>query len=70
MFTMRSDHLRPIDKQDAEYYQARAEQELELAQRATHPEAARAHSLIASHYLDLVHSSPFAPDRPAAPLWR
>lgn len=55
-------------EQDIDYYQARAEQELEMAQRATHSQAVRAHALIAGHYLDLVHSSPFAPAKPAAEI--
>lgn len=56
-------------EQDIDYYQARAEQELEMAQCATHSQAARAHSLIAGHYLDLIHSSPFAPIKPIAEIW-
>jgi hypothetical protein len=34
------------------YFYERAETELELAQRATHPLAVRAHYIIANHYLD------------------
>jgi hypothetical protein len=37
---------------DDEYFYGRAETELELAQRATHPLAVRAHYIIANHYLD------------------
>lgn len=37
---------------DSNYYYERAETELELAQRATHPLAVRAHYIIANHYLD------------------
>ncbi|EZP51194.1 MULTISPECIES: hypothetical protein [Sphingomonas] len=39
-------------RDDTNYFYARAETELELAQRATHPEAVRAHYIIANHYLD------------------
>ena len=38
------------------YFQARAEEEIEAAQSATHPEAVRAHYLLAGYYLDLVHN--------------
>lgn len=53
---------------DAEYYQARAEQELEFAQRSTNEAGARAHYLIAGYYLDRVYSGPNAPEKPA-PAW-
>lgn len=39
-------------RDDETYFYERAETELELAQRATHPEAVRAHYIIANHYLD------------------
>jgi hypothetical protein len=39
-------------RDDTTYFYARAETELELAQRATHPQAVRAHYIIANHYLD------------------
>lgn len=39
------------------YYYERAETELELAQRATHPSAVRAHYIIANHYLDRCYGS-------------
>ena len=55
---------------DLEYYQARAEQELEWAQRATHAAAASAHFIIAGHYLDQVHNSAFAPPKPVPQLWQ
>lgn len=42
---------------DAFYYEARAEEELELAQAADHPEAVRSHYLLAGIYLDRVHGS-------------
>ena len=40
---------------DENYYQLRAEQEIELAQRAEHSEAVQAHYQLASAYLDLIH---------------
>ena len=40
--------------EDVLYYRQRAERELEMARRANHPNAARAHSLLAGYYLDLV----------------
>lgn len=39
-------------RDDEIYFYERAETELELAQRATHPLAVRAHYIIANHYLD------------------
>ncbi|GAA0656955.1 hypothetical protein FHT00_002349 [Sphingomonas insulae] len=39
-------------RDDTIYFYERAETELELAQRATHPLAVRAHYIIANHYLD------------------
>lgn len=39
-------------RDDDIYFYQRAETELELAQRATHPMAVRAHYIIANHYLD------------------
>ncbi|WP_342657624.1 hypothetical protein NPJ82_13125 [Sphingomonas sp. NY01] len=41
---------------DKDYFYQRAEAELQLAQRATHPAAVRAHYIIANHYLDRVYS--------------
>lgn len=52
---------------DIHYFQARAEQELELAQRADHPSVVSAHFMLANHYLELVHESPHAPEKPKAP---
>ena len=40
---------------ELEYYERRAEQEIELAQRANHVGAVRAHYQLASAYLDLIH---------------
>jgi hypothetical protein len=44
-----------VSRDDILYYSRRAEAELELAQRATHPAAVRAHYVIANHYLDRVY---------------
>jgi hypothetical protein len=41
--------------EDMEYYERRAEQEIELAQRAGHVGAVNAHYQLASAYLDLIH---------------
>jgi hypothetical protein len=41
---------------DRFYYEARAEAEIEAAHQASHPAAARAHYLLAAHYLDLAHN--------------
>jgi len=38
------------------YFQRRAEEEIEAAQSASHPEAVRAHYLLAGYYLDLAHN--------------
>ena len=43
-------------RDDTSYFYDRAETELELAQRATHPLAVRAHYIIANHYLDRCYS--------------
>ena len=50
---------------DADYFQRRAEAEIELAQSSTHAAAVRAHYLLAGHYLDLVHNPDLAPEPPA-----
>ncbi|WP_230481154.1 hypothetical protein [Sphingomonas sp. Leaf21] len=47
---------------DEDYFYQRAETELELAQKATHPAAVRAHYIIANHYLDRVYSQSEKPD--------
>jgi hypothetical protein len=38
------------------YFAKRAEAELALARTAPHPNAARAHYIIAGHYLDRAHN--------------
>jgi hypothetical protein len=42
----------------ASYFEERAEEELEMAQRATHPKAVKAHYELAGFYLDRVHGAP------------
>jgi hypothetical protein len=42
----------PQSPEDRRYFEARAEHELALARSAPHPEAARAHSILAGLYLD------------------
>lgn len=41
--------------EDPDYLYRRAEQELELAQAATHPAVVKAHYLLADHYLETLH---------------
>jgi predicted alpha/beta hydrolase family esterase len=55
-------------EQDRAYFYERAEAELALAQRASHPKAVRSHYLLAAYYLDLVHcaAAAQAPAREAA----
>jgi hypothetical protein len=43
--------------EEAEYYQRRAEAEVELAQQARHRRAVQAHYELAAAYLDLVHGA-------------
>jgi hypothetical protein len=54
----------PSAEADRRYFQHRAETEIALAQRATHPGAVRSHYLLAGFYLDLIHGD--APPAPAA----
>jgi hypothetical protein len=42
--------------EDKAYFQGRAEEEIEMAQSAGHPDAARSHYILAAHYLDMVHN--------------
>jgi hypothetical protein len=53
---------------DTDYYQARAEQEIECAQKAEVAEAARAHYLLAGYYLDRIYNVPSPPEKPASPF--
>jgi predicted alpha/beta hydrolase family esterase len=48
-------------EQDKAYFNERAEAELLLAQRASHPKAVRSHYLLAAYYLDLVHCAAAPP---------
>jgi len=43
-------------RNDREYLERRAEDELDLAQRASHPAAVRAHYQLLGHYLDRLYS--------------
>lgn len=47
--------MRDMSRDEVNYYQSRAEAELELAQRAEHAEAVQAHYQLASAYLDRIH---------------
>lgn len=40
---------------EVDYFQSRAEHEIELAQRASHSRAVQAHYQLASAYLDRIH---------------
>ena len=46
---------RNASERDKAYYQRRAEEELELAQKAQDERAVRSHYQLAAYYLDLVH---------------
>jgi hypothetical protein len=43
-------------REDGNYFEDRAEEELRRARNAPHPGAARAHYIMAGHYLDIVHN--------------
>ena len=47
------------------YFRERAEAEIRAAQTAGHPEAARAHYVLAGYYLDLSHNHAGPPLAPA-----
>ena len=49
---------------DADYFERRAEQEIELAQRSIDTRAVKAHYELASAYLDKIYPE----DRPEPPL--
>jgi hypothetical protein len=51
-----------MSREEQEYYERRAEAELELAQAAAHRQAVQAHYELASAYLDRIHG-----DEPKAP---
>ena len=44
-----------MDDLDRDYFEARAEAELSLAQSAPHPAAVRSHYIMAGHYLDRLY---------------
>ena len=44
-----------MSREDVDYYQSRAEAEIEMAQRANHARAVQAHYQLASAYLDRIH---------------
>ena len=44
-----------MKQEDAAYFLKSAETELDLAQKATHPDVVSAHYLLAGHYLDKVY---------------
>lgn len=50
-----------MSREEHDYYQRRAEAEIELAQRAECPRAVQAHYQLASAYLDRIHGD--APKR-------
>jgi len=54
-----------MSREELDYYERRAEAEIELAQRAQHARAVQAHYQMASAYLDLIHGGApaSAPDR-------
>ena len=49
-----------MSDEDRDYLNDRAEAELVLAQKADHPEAVRAHYLLAGYYLDRLYGAPDA----------
>jgi hypothetical protein len=44
-----------MSREEQDYYERRAEAEIELAQRAEHARAVQAHYQMAAAYLDLIH---------------
>jgi len=50
-----------MPREEMDYYESRAEAELQLAQQAAHCKAVQAHYQLAAAYLDLIHG-----DRPVA----
>jgi hypothetical protein len=49
-----------MSQDDREYFERRAEMEIELAAKATHGNVVRAHYELACAYLDKVHPAPDA----------
>lgn len=56
-----------MSQDEMDYYERRAEAELELAQRAKHPNVVKAHYHLAAYYLDRVHgdAGPLSSQRPS-----
>ncbi len=50
-----------MSREEMDYYERRAEIEIEMAQRAQHARAVQAHYQMAAAYLDLIHG-----DKPSA----
>ena len=46
-----------MSREELDYYQQRAEAEIEMAQRAEHARAVQAHYQLASAYLDRIHGA-------------
>jgi hypothetical protein len=55
-----------MSREDVEYFQRRAEVQIELAQRADNPSAVKAHYELASAYLDRIDG---AAPKAAAPIF-
>jgi hypothetical protein len=53
-----------MSEDERSYYRSRAEEELWAARSADHPDAARAHYLLAGYYLDLAYNPDAARDHP------
>lgn len=53
-----------MSEDERDYFRQRAEIEIEAAQIAEHPDAVRAHYLLAGYYLDLAYN-PLAPPQQA-----
>lgn len=51
------------DAEDAAYWQRRAEDELEMAQKASRPEVVAAHVALAEAYLERLNQKPPVPDK-------
>lgn len=47
-----------MSEEDAAYFQKRAEEELEMAQKATRPDVVAAHVALADAYLERIHMTP------------
>ena len=45
-----------MSEEERDYFRERAEAEIKAAQAAGHPEAAKAHYVLAGYYLDLGHN--------------